>query len=74
VGWKLSRSPCLLGITPNDLERPQPCLITTAPTAARSRVDCKCGNDYCPDCGDAIQQDSEKTACSCTIWEVLPDR
>jgi hypothetical protein len=37
-------------------------------------VDCKCGNDYCPDCGDAIQEDSEKVACSCKIWEVLPDR
>src|SRR5215212_2319709 len=34
--------------------------------------DCRCGQDICPDCGDAIQQDSEKVACSCTVWEVLP--
>jgi hypothetical protein len=31
-------------------------------------------SDYCPDCGDPIQQGSEKVACSCRIWEVLPDR
>jgi hypothetical protein len=36
--------------------------------------DCRCHNDICPDSGDVIQEDSEKVACSCTIWEVLPDR
>jgi hypothetical protein len=31
--------------------------------------ECRCGHDVCPDCGDPIQVDSEKTACSCTIWD-----
>jgi hypothetical protein len=36
--------------------------------------ECRCGQDICPDCDDPIQEDSEKVACSCKIWEVLPDR
>lgn len=26
------------------------------------------GQDICSDCDDPIQEDSEKVACSCTIW------
>jgi hypothetical protein len=30
--------------------------------------ECRCGQRILPDCGDAIQEDSEKVACSCRIW------
>jgi hypothetical protein len=43
------------------------------PDCDEVEVDCRCHNDYCPDCDDPIQQDSEKVACSCNIWDVLPD-
>lgn len=32
--------------------------------------DCRC-DERCPDCGDSIQVDSEKVACSCRVEEVL---
>jgi hypothetical protein len=46
------------------------------PDCDEAEADCRCGHDICPDCGDAIQEDSEKVACSCKIWEFLapPDR
>jgi hypothetical protein len=39
------------------------------PDCDEAEVDCRCGQDICPDCGDAIQQDSEMTACSCKVWD-----
>jgi hypothetical protein len=38
------------------------------PDCGHVTYDCHC-NPRCPGCGDPIQQDSEKTACSCTIWD-----
>jgi hypothetical protein len=39
------------------------------PDCDQVTYECRCGQDICPDCGDAIQEDSEKVACSCTVWE-----